>query len=75
MGEQLRGGENIFGVSHGVDDLFRNFLIMADQAAAHFTLPVNHDWSKADEVILRIHRHLKVNLYDPTGRAFPDATR
>jgi hypothetical protein len=55
-------------------DLPLNFLIMADQAAAHFTLPIDHDWTKTDEVILRIHHHLKVNLYDPTGRMFSDAT-
>src|ERR1019366_594875 len=54
-------------------DLFLRFLIMADQAAAHFTVPINHDWTKTHEVILRIHHYLRVNLYEHTGRAFQDA--
>ena len=48
--------------------LFLDFLKMADQAAAHFTTPIAHDWTKTHEVILRIHKHLKVNLYERTGR-------
>jgi|SRR5271157_2865420 len=55
-------------------DLFLPFIVMADQAAAHFTVPNNHDWTKTHEVIRRIHHYLKVNLYDKAGRPFPDAT-
>jgi hypothetical protein len=55
-------------------DLLLPFIVMADQAAAHFTVPAPHDWTKTHEVILLIHRYLKTNLYDPTGRPFPDAT-
>jgi hypothetical protein len=55
-------------------DLFFNFLTMADKAAAHFTLPMKHDWNKTDEVVLRIHHYVAVNLYDHTRRSFPDAT-
>jgi len=55
-------------------DLFLNFLVMADKAAAHFTLPMNHDWTKTHDVILRIHHYLMVNLYNHTGRLFQDAT-
>lgn len=55
-------------------DLFLDFLNMADKAAAHFTIPMNHDWAKTREVIHRIHYYLKLNLYDHTGRAFQDAT-
>jgi hypothetical protein len=32
--------------------LFIGFLKMADKAAAHFTMPMTHDWSKTHEVIL-----------------------
>jgi hypothetical protein len=39
-------------------DLFLNFLNMADKAAAHFTTPANHDWTKTHEVILGIHHYL-----------------
>jgi hypothetical protein len=55
-------------------DLFLNFLNMADKAAAHFTIPMDYDWTKTHEVILRIHNYLKLNLYDCTGRQFHDAT-
>jgi hypothetical protein len=55
-------------------NLFLDFLKMADKAAAHFTIPIAHDWTKTHEVILRIRHYLKVNLYDHTGRVFPDAT-
>ncbi len=49
-------------------ELFLDFLRMADKAAAHFTLPMNHDWTKTHDVIRRIHHYLKVNLYDQAGR-------
>jgi hypothetical protein len=49
-------------------DLFLGFLTMADKAAAHFTLPMNHDWTKTHDVIRRIHHYLNVNLYDQAGR-------
>jgi hypothetical protein len=55
-------------------DLFLDFLKMADKSAAHFTTPIAHDWTKTHEVILRIHHHLKINVYDHTGRVFQDAT-
>lgn len=51
---------------------FLNFLVMADKAAAHFTLLKSHDWAKTHEVILRIHHYLAVNVYDYTGRPFGD---
>jgi hypothetical protein len=57
----------------GDEALFMEFLKMADKAAAHFTTPIVHDWSKTHEMILRIHHYLKVNLYDHTGRRFEDA--
>jgi hypothetical protein len=50
-------------------DLFFDFLKMADKAAAHFTTPMNHDWTKTHDVIQRIHHYLKVNLYDQAGRS------
>lgn len=53
----------------GEQKLFLDFLIMADKAAAHFTVPKGHDWSKTHDVIKRIHGYLKSNLYGPTGRA------
>jgi hypothetical protein len=49
-------------------DLFLNFLKMADQAAAHFTIPITHDWTVTHDVILRVHEYLKMNLYEPTNR-------
>src|SRR4051794_19688642 len=49
-------------------DSFLNFLKMADQAAAHFTTPIAHDWTVTHEVILRVHAHLKTKLYDATHR-------
>jgi hypothetical protein len=55
-------------------DLLLNFLRMADKAAAHFTIPIAHDWGKTHEVILRIHHYLGINLYGHTGRKFQDAT-
>jgi hypothetical protein len=48
--------------------LFLNFLKMADQAAAHFTVPIIHDWKVTHEVIRRVHGHLKTHLYGPTNR-------
>jgi hypothetical protein len=41
-------------LSQAERDLFLDFLIMADKAAAHFTVPIKHDWSKTHDVILRI---------------------
>jgi len=55
--------------------LFAGFLKMADKAAAHLTIPMNHDWSQTHDVILRIHHYIKVNLYDRTNRQFKDAIR
>jgi hypothetical protein len=52
--------------------LFLDFLKMADKAAAHFTTPMNHDWARTHDLILRIDRYLKINLYDHTGRTFKD---
>lgn len=57
----------------GDEALFIGFLKMADKAAAHFTMPMYHDWSKTHDVILRIHHYLKVNVYGHTGRRFQDA--
>jgi hypothetical protein len=51
-------------------DLFLNFLVMADKAAAHFTLPMNHDWTKTHEVILRIHHYLTRHSRNQTGWIF-----
>ncbi|HEY2382991.1 MAG TPA: hypothetical protein VGK48_17580 [Terriglobia bacterium] len=48
--------------------LILNFLTMADKAAAHFTSPMSHDWDKTHDVIKIVHRLLKTQLYDPTGR-------
>ncbi len=53
--------------------LFLSFLKMADKAAAHFTTPIDHDWGRTHEVILRIRQYLKINLYDHTGRKFKEA--
>ena len=50
-------------------DLFFDFLNMADKAAAHFTTPIVHDWTKTHEVIKLIHYYLKTNLYDVLGRS------
>jgi hypothetical protein len=54
--------------------LFHDFLKMADKAAAHFTVPIIHDWSTTHDVVLRVHHHLKICLYDHTGRTLRDAT-
>ncbi len=48
--------------------LFIGFLTMVDKAAAHFTLPSPHDWTKTDDAILRIHHYLRINLYHLTKR-------
>ena len=48
--------------------LFLDFLTMADKAAAHFTIPKSHDWTKTHDVIELIHGYLKSNLYDAVGR-------
>jgi hypothetical protein len=48
--------------------LLLDFLKMADQAAAHFTTPIAHDWTKTHDVIRHVHSYLKANLYDATGR-------
>lgn len=47
----------------------RSFIVMADKAAAHFTVPHPHDRKPIPEVIRLIHGYLKTNLYDPTGRS------
>jgi len=52
-------------------ELILNFLKMADQAAAHFTVPIKHKWERSHEVILLVYELLKVNLYDRVGRAIP----
>ena len=39
----------------GEKKLFFDFLNTADKAAAHFTIPMNHDWAKTHDVILRLH--------------------
>ena len=52
-------------------DLLLNFLKMADQAAAHFTVPINHNWQMSHKVILLVYELLKVNLYDRVGRRIP----
>ena len=49
-------------------DLLLGFLRMADKAAAHFTVPMSHDWARTHDVIRRVHHYLKVNLYDQAGR-------
>jgi hypothetical protein len=66
------GGLNVELTALPIDEqtLLFDFLKMADKAAAHFTIPIAHDWAKAHEVILRIHHYLKVYLYDHTGRVF-----
>jgi hypothetical protein len=51
--------------------LFRGFLRMADKAAAHFTRPIEHDWTKSHEVIIRIYERLRAHVYQPTGRSLP----
>lgn len=68
------GGASLDPVALPMADqaFFLDFLIMADKAAAHFTLPLPHDWSRTDEVILRIHHFLAINLYGHTSRQFPD---
>jgi len=53
----------------GEQQLFLDFLIMADKAAAHFTMPKNHDWSKTHDIMRLIHGYLKSNLYYPAGRS------
>jgi hypothetical protein len=48
--------------------LIFNFLTMADKAAAHFTIPMSHNWGNTHDVIKIVHRLLKIQLYDPAGR-------
>ena len=48
--------------------LLFGFLKMADKAAAHFTIPIVHDWSKTHDVIKLVHAYLKSNLHDIAGR-------
>ena len=48
--------------------LLYDFLIMADKAAAHFTTPIDHDWTKTHDVIRVVHRYLQTHLYDHAGR-------
>jgi hypothetical protein len=54
--------------------LFLDFLRMADKAAAHFTVPITQDWSRTHDVVLGVHHHLKLCLYDHTSRTLRDAT-
>lgn len=49
-------------------DMILDFLKMADQAAAHFTVPIRHKWEETHDVILLVHKYLKTNLYEHTGR-------
>ena len=48
--------------------LFLHFIIMANKAAAHLTMPGNYDLDQVHPAIHRIHYYLKTNLYDPSGR-------
>ena len=48
-------------------DLVIGFLGMADNAAAHLTLPAKHPWERTHEAIDRILHYLRANLYIPTG--------
>lgn len=52
----------------GEEKLFLDFMIMADRAAAHFTILEPHDSAKTHNVVQRIHHYLQVNLYDASGR-------
>lgn len=49
-------------------ELFRGFIRMADKAAAHFTLPIDHPWERSHEAILRIYECVSTHLYGPTGK-------
>lgn len=48
--------------------LFLDFIVMADKAAAHFTMLEPHHWQKTHEVIGRICRYMKKDLFDEAGR-------
>jgi hypothetical protein len=67
--DDLGGKLCTFPLPPADDDLFSNFLRMADKAAAHFTTPVLHPWNRSHEAILRIYDYAKVHLYDATGRS------
>ncbi len=65
------GGElvDITKIPSADHDLIMGFLKMADQAAAHFTIPIDHKWERTHDVVLLVHQYLKVHLYERTGRA------
>lgn len=48
--------------------LLLDFIVMANKASAHLTTLGNHDPEKAHPAILRVHSHLKKNVYDAAGR-------
>ena len=48
--------------------LLFDFLRMADKAAAHFTIPIQHDCSKTHDVVRIIHGYLQTHLYAQAGR-------
>jgi hypothetical protein len=64
------GGRRIDAAKLPPDEqrLFLDFLTMADKAAAHLTVPRDHDWAKTHDVIKLIHNYLKTNLYGPASR-------
>ncbi|MBI5083065.1 MAG: hypothetical protein HZB13_00480 [Acidobacteria bacterium] len=55
------------------ETLLVGFLEMANKAAAHFTLPTDHDWERTHEAIIRIHHYLRHSLYGHAGRRLTDA--
>jgi hypothetical protein len=65
------GGDRVDFTQMSVADqkMLLAFIIMADQAAAHFTTPIPHDRGPIPKVIKLIHGYLKTHLYEVVGRA------
>jgi hypothetical protein len=55
--------------------LLTGFLKMADQGAAHLTMPMTHPVDQTHIAVARICELVKAHLYDATGRIFDVAIR
>jgi hypothetical protein len=60
---------DISTISEDDQNMLLSFIIMADKAGAHFTVPKPHDRTTIPNVIVMIHGLVKTHLYDATGRS------
>ena len=58
----------------GQQQAIYDYMVMANKAAAHFTMEMPHDYDDAHRIALVIFRLLQQHLYNPTNRPCPSFT-